>query len=689
MPISTSTRPRTGAPPVPLARPEVEGLRALAVSLVVVYHVWIGRVSGGVDVFFVLTGFFLTTSLVRQAAASGRVDVRSHVSRLARRLTPAAAVVLTVTLVASVVLLPRSRWVATIPQFPASLFHLENWALARAAVDYGADHRTAGPVQHFWSLSVQVQVHLLWLVLVSAAVALLGRRYGVRRAVAGVLAVVLVLSLAYSVVTTDARQEVAYFDTLARLWEFAAAGLLALGAASLAPGRRTRVVLGWAGVLGLVALGASVDVSSLFPGWLAAWPVLCAAAVLVAGRTGSRWGADRVLDTRTAQWLGARSYALYLWHWPVLVLYLEATDRDAPGLRGGLCVVALSVALAAGTAVLVDRLSAGPRAAAAAGSVRPHGAVRTTARWVAPLLVLTSVWAGYVHVDGRPVSVQADDPDHPGALALADGFVYEGAADATLVPAATATGDDTTWWAREHVPGWSCSTPTGSIVRYCTVPVGGSQARRVVVVGDSHSDQLTNAVAEIAESRDYEVVTATRGSCAFSLDPEHLAGDPGAYRDCLRHNRELVEVLRRDPPHLVVTVGSRAAEDSPAERVPEGYQAAWDALTDAGIPVLVARDNARFGLDPNDCLERAGEDVRACDVVEADAYAPENPLAAAAAPRDLVRDLDVVPLLCNGDGTCSVAVGNVRVYHDSNHLGASYVRTMAPWFAEVLDDTGW
>ncbi len=687
MSITTTPGPHRAAPAAPRrSRPEIEGLRALAVALVVVYHVWVGRVSGGVDVFFVLSGFFLTGSLVRQATATGTVDLRAHVARLVRRLTPPAAVVLTVTLLFSLVLLPRSRWADTVPQFPASLFHLENWALARAAVDYGADNSTASPVQHFWSLSVQVQASLLWALLVLAGVALAARRLSIRDAVAVVLGVVLVLSLAYSVVTTGIRQEFAYFDTLARLWEFAAAGLLALVVDRVTPGRRTRLVLGWVGVVGLVALGAALDVSALFPGWIAAWPVLCAAAVIVAGRTDSRWGADRLLRARPAQWLGAQSYSLYLWHWPVLVLFLQGTDREDPGLGGGLLVVALSVPLAAATTALLDRRQPlspdGPL-------LRPRGTVRTTVRWTVPLLVMASVWAGFVHTTGRLAFIPADDPDHPGALSLAEGFEYEGAPDADLVPTATAVGADTTWTAIDTDPGWSCSSSATRLVEYCTAPGTGDAGARVVVAGDSHAAQLTQALVELAADRDYQVVNATRGACPLTLEPEHLAGDRRAYEECLRSNRELLGELTADPPHMVVTVGSRAAENSPAEQVPAGYEAAWDVLSDAGIPVLAVRDNARFRTSPNECLQRAGDDVRDCDVDAAAAYAPDNPLAAATADRELVRDLDTVPMLCNADGTCSVAVGNVRVYRDHNHLTGTYVRTMAPWFAEALDEMGW
>ncbi|MDQ3887509.1 MAG: acyltransferase, partial [Actinomycetota bacterium] len=140
-------------------RPEVQGLRALAVTLVVVYHVWLGRVSGGVDVFFVISGFLVTAQLVR-AADNGRVALRPLWGRMIIRLAPAATVALIVICVAAVLILPQNRWPQTIREIGASALYVENWLLATDSVDYYAQNSTASVVQHFWSLSIQGQFYL-------------------------------------------------------------------------------------------------------------------------------------------------------------------------------------------------------------------------------------------------------------------------------------------------------------------------------------------------------------------------------------------------------------------------------------------------------------------------------------------------------------------------------------------------
>ncbi|OLT09449.1 hypothetical protein BJF78_30780 [Pseudonocardia sp. CNS-139] len=361
-------------------RPELQGLRALAVVLVVVYHVWVGRVSGGVDVFFFVTGFLLTGQLVR-AAEQGSLDVRQRWSRTLVRLVPTAAVVLAATAVAGAVLLPASRWAQTVREIGAAALFVENWQLAADAVDYAAQNDMASVVQHFWSLSIQGQVFLLWPLLI-AVVALACRRAPgqLRRRATLALFGVFVVSLAYSVELTVTDQPLAYFHTLTRLWEFAAGGLFALHADRIVLGLRARVAAGWAGVVGLVACGAVLPVSTVFPGVAALWPTGCAALVLLAGRTGAAGGVDRLLAARPVRYLGDISYALYLWHWPVLVLWLVTRGQQAVGLRGGAAIVLVSLVLAAVTHHLSSGRRCGCRRGAAAGSRPP----RRRASWPSP-----------------------------------------------------------------------------------------------------------------------------------------------------------------------------------------------------------------------------------------------------------------------------------------------------------------
>lgn len=312
-------------------RPEIEGLRAVASLLVASFHIWLGRVSGGVDVFFVVAGFLTTLTLVGQVRRYGRVRPVSFLTRLASRLFPAAAVVLVAVAALAPLLLRPSQLLQTFTEVLASTFYVENIALARAGVDYLAQDDFHSPVQNFWAMSVQGQFYLIWLalVLVATLVAVLLRtRALLPRILLLLVAALTVLSFAFSVVLVGIDQPTAYYSTLARSWEFGLGSLAAL----LLPGRTLpaalRAVAGWLGLIGVVSCGLLLQVSTAFPGAAALWPTLSAVLVLVAG-TGPapRYGVARLLALRPLVWLGGISYGLYLWHWPLLVLWRERTGR--------------------------------------------------------------------------------------------------------------------------------------------------------------------------------------------------------------------------------------------------------------------------------------------------------------------------------------------------------------------------
>ncbi|GAP55485.1 putative peptidoglycan O-acetyltransferase YrhL, partial [Arthrobacter sp. Hiyo6] len=342
-------------------RPEVQGLRALAVLMVVTYHVWLGRVSGGVDIFLLISAFLLTLSFMRKVESGKPLRLISHWLHLFKRLLPAAVVVILGVLVGTWAILPQSRWPDVLEQAWASLLYRQNWLLADSAVDYYAqDHSGASPLQHFWSLSIQGQVFILW-PLVFAGAALLRkavRRWtsiSYRQLATLAFGAIFVASFIYSVDRTATNQAYAYFDTRARLWEFALGSLLALALPYLKPGKILRVVLGWAGVAAMISCGLLLTVDRSFPGFVALWPTLAAAAIIVAGQSGSRFGADRLLTWKPLVALGDNSYALYLWHWPLLVLALAGAGIAAPSLGQGLGIVAISVVLAVLTTRYVEK----------------------------------------------------------------------------------------------------------------------------------------------------------------------------------------------------------------------------------------------------------------------------------------------------------------------------------------------
>ncbi|GAA1103084.1 acyltransferase family protein [Nocardiopsis composta] len=678
--------PRPARPADGAHRPEIDGLRAVAVLLVAAYHVWFGRVSGGVDVFLMLTGFLITGSLVRSVERGSGIRFGAFLARLAARLVPTAAVVLGAVLAGARLLLPEDRWHGVIEQTTASaLYHL-NWTLALDAVDYLARDDATSPVQHFWSLSIQGQFYLLWPVLIAVA-AWLGRRFGagVRPAALAALAAVFAGSLAYSVWITAADQPWAYFDTGARLWEFALGGALALLLTRLDPPRRARVALGWLGLAALVSCGLLLQVSTLFPGYVALWPTLAAAAVIAAGTSGSRLGADRLLTLRPLRYLGSISYALYLWHWPVLVFYLHATDRTLASPHGGAAVLAASIALAAATAPVADRLARIGRAAPGAPRRALLKGPAVALACLLPVLAAAGAWSGRLAAEQRAQeALLADASRYPGAAALAGGGDGTAERPMPVYPAPAEAADDAPI---TYADGCNQSTTDAEVL---TCVYGADDAERTIaLVGGSHSAHWFPALEEIAERRGWRIVNMVKGACLFTDAPQTYKGRP--YTSCQEWNRDAVAELAGLRPDAVFTTGTTTSLDASAgfgeEEVVDGYLDRWRELEELGIDVIAVRDTPRLGFDAPECLA-AGEPEE-CTADPELSMAAESPLERTAGLPGNVVPLDLTDLLCTAE-ECPAVVGNVLVYWDSSHIGATYMRTMAPELERrLLDATGW
>lgn len=663
-------------------RPEIQGLRSLAVLMVVSYHVWFGRVSGGVDVFLLISAFLMTLQFVGRYEQNRPMALIKHWLHLFRRLLPAAVTVIAATLAASYLLLPRTRWLDIVDQAWASLFYYENALLQSRAVDYYAtDHSLASPFQHFWSLSIQGQVFILW-PLIFAGAAFLAKKYRLhyRILLCYIFAGVFLVSLVYSIIFTITNQAQAYFDTGARLWEFALGTLVALILPGLRIPRSGRIVLGWLGIAAMLSCGILLNVQAAFPGVAALWPTLAAAGVIAAGQTGSRFGVDRILSTGPLVRLGDNSYALYLWHWPVLVIALAATGRDHAGPLSGTVIIAVAMGLAFLTTKFIEkpwREWQWPEAN------RRRSFIAVAACLLAVVVPLTGIQVQQ-HL-ATTAAQAAAERNNPGAQALLPGFVDRSDGDAAILPAAEQLPAD---WATLSGPCTGGLEPEDDAIRDTCSQSGPSEdpVRSVLVLGDSHAQQWLAAIGKFGEEQGWTVYAMLKGGCQVQpATPELEETNP----DCKSYNDAVAEQVNRNPPDAIMVVGTAAAPSSPAEVLTPGLEENARTWTDQGIDVVAIRDNPRFDFNMADCVVTKGEDSPDCRPARANLLAAESPLAALDGKVPGLAFVDMTDLIC--DGTyCPGVVGNTFVYLDNNHLTRTYVASMSSVFGErLMAATGW
>lgn len=697
----------------PKFRPEVQGLRSLAVLLVVTYHVWFGRVSGGVDVFLFISAFLLSLSSLRKIQAGKPLRVVSYWLHVFQRLLPAAATVIAGTLVASYFIIAPARWASLLDDAQAALFYFLNWRLAFESVDYYAQDATLKtPFQHFWSLSMQGQIFILW-PLLFAVVALLVRYLRLRVLPTALLIFgsVFVASLTFSVLETANNQAFAYFDTRTRLWEFAAGTLLALLVLAWRVPQVLKVPLGWLGVIGLVTCGWLLPVEQAFPGYLALWPLLSAAFVIAAGQTGSALGVDRILSAGPLQKMGAISYCLYLVHWPILILYTSAVGKPQAGWLDGTLIILASIAGAWVLHTLVEKpLRAWEKKpsrralkhAAAAPSPVPwdtgvRGSKHKDARggWVRPVAVIAACllliggfvlggqrWLATKTVEWATNEQYAGTERFPGALAADTTRRY---AD----PAIPMTTDHQ----RGGLDG-SCEVHPGitnpalgdtASFNYCWGSFNtGFEGPLTVVAGDSHAHHTALPVfQQIASTTNTNIISMLRPGCRFSIPEQGDPEDP-----CYVHNQDVYHQILEQRPDNVVLITTRTFAGSNEEIFTPYLEPAIAAFTEAGINVIGVRDNPRWEVDMFECAQNNLQNPSVCGADEAEKLGDSDPGLEILNRYSNAYSLDFTPVLCP-NRFCDAVVGNIIVYMDDNHINRSYALTMTEEAERQLAAQGW
>jgi peptidoglycan/LPS O-acetylase OafA/YrhL len=680
-------------------RPDIEGLRAVAVLLVLAYHARLAPLAGGfvgVDVFFVLSGFLITGLLMRELTETGTVSLPAFYARRARRLLPAALLVIAVTVAASAAVLPPLRVPDVSLDGAASALYVGNIRFAIQATDYLQAEFDPSPLLHYWSLGVEEQFYLFWpaLLLIVARVGGTGRLW-----IGGVVVAIGVVSLAVSLALTETNTPLAFFLLPARAWELALGALVFLLGARLASMPAAAAALsGGAGIVLIVGGAMVITTSTPFPGLAALLPTVGAALVIAGGLTRPLAWPSRVLATAPARWFGRISYSLYLWHWPILVLPVAALGEELPiAARVALAVIAIPIA------ALTQRFIEDPIRRGRLTGMRTGRSLALAG--VASVIVATSAMGlGQTSpVPGAGVASGGQEPElvlpsGPASTPVESGDVRPpslpptpaGPVPADLIPP---LGDARADLAAVQRDGCHAEA-TDVAVRPCTYG-DLNAATTVVLFGDSHAAQWFPAVERLAGERHWRLVSLTKGSCPAANVAVWSERFKRPFTECDEWRAAALERIRAERPVLVFVSNTRnllldvgggeAVQSQTREDLwATGLDEMLSRLRGLATEVVLIADTPNPRNDPPVCLSAHLDDRLACATPAGQAISPARlALEARVASAAGVTFVDPTPWICPTD-PCPVVIDRWLVYRDGGHIATAFSRALAPYLERSL-----
>ena len=716
-------------------RPDLEGLRGIAILLVLLFHVGVPGVAGGfvgVDVFFVLSGFLITGLLLRERERWGAISLPAFYARRARRLLPAASVALIGTLVLASFLAAPLDLPEIATDTVAAALSVANIRFAIEATDYFAGDVSRSPLLHYWSLGVEEQFYLVWPALLILATRGLRPRLGT----VVVLGVVTVVSFVAAYVLTDLSAPWAFYSLPTRAWQLGLGGLLAAGAIGIArlPGP-VAALTAWVGLVAVLASGFLIQPATPYPGIAALLPTLGAAALILGGER--RGSPGSLLSATWLRFFGRISYSLYLVHWPILVLPAATLTIGAElPLATRLALGLVSI----GAGYLSYRFVEAPFH----HGRRLLGAPRRTLSLAGAAIAATLVFSVGI---GADATRRLDDPNEisftasagdPGPAEPGPGGEEPSPAAEEPPPEDPELGEDGTpppdfsFDPGEEPPGEEPSeepspslepgaspTPTPEptpkpLIRLpkdlqpplskargdmepldrdrCTLQtlqstptdcVYGDRngSKTVVLLGDSHAAHWFPAIEQLAKKNGWKLLPHTKVSCRF-VDMEFLSRTlQRLYHECFRWRDAVIDRLKRIKPDMVIVTVARALK--PARAVDDNPrrqgEAAARLLKQIPGQKVVLVDTPQSRVDPPACLSSNKSDIRRCTTTWSRAFSWRY----LHLEKALAKALGGVPMInlseeiCPGH-TCPAVIGNKIVYRDYHHLTATFSRSLAP-----------
>ena len=663
-------------------RRDIQGIRALAVLLVLAYHAEIPGFSGGyigVDIFFVISGFLITNLLVREFDLNGKISLTDFYARRVRRLLPASLVAVVGTLVLSRIWLEPLRLGDLTQDARAAALFITNLLFASRESDYLQSALPPSPLQHYWSLGVEEQFYIFFPLIVMLLLKIQRNKVMLKLGLALITAISLVLCVAL----TSKMPSATFYLLPFRAWELGAGALLTLVYTQVQRINSVlRESLGWLAVVLILVANFLYDSRTLFPGYAAMLPVV-ATLMIIASDDNSRFGPSRVFEIRILQWVGSRSYSLYLWHWPILIVAKAANKTDLSAIQVALCLLATFIFAELSFQFVEQPIHRVPNFLRSAKRTLNFGVVLIVIG-----LAVSLITAPTNAKESK--AAQSQSPESSNSVTATTIFQYsdEQLKDflnraneiASLPPDLEQTlieldADE------PEIYKIGCHDHDLDAPPQCIFGNPNS-ATSIALFGDSHAAQWFEPLRRIAEQRGFKLQTFTRSGCT------PLGLDNGVFEKCKVWQQNALQLISDKKFSLVIISGFTNPEGL-ADESPDGLLNNLNdlqaAITANGQEVLYLADTPVPQQHVPICLSGNPNSVQNCTFLREVAFNPQTyEVLKGVWSSETSRFVDLTDWFCTAQ-ICPVVIGKMVVYRDISHISSAYALALTNVLQREID----
>lgn len=673
--------------------PHLQGIRALAVILVLIFHYNSDTLPGGfigVDIFFVVSGFIITRLILFEIENTGRLDLIRFWARRIRRLLPIATLVLLVTLWLSYYFIDETRIVAISSQILYCAIYIVNWIFANQSIDYAMQRADPSPVLHYWSLSIEEQFYIFWPICLAliAFIPYSRRNQKLRiRLITIFFILITIASFSWSVFSSLGNDfKASYFVTTTRVWQLSIGGLVAV-----AKNKKNSLnlnyglIASWIGFLGLIFCSIWLSLNFRYPGWIAILPVI-GTVLLIISEKGGEWSLVPIFEWKPIQYIGDLSYSIYLWHWPVYIflpfienhysLKFDLTERWLP-------YIIITVLLSIISKHCIEDPFRHGYLSRLLKQKRAYG-------FGLFLILMTVSISLKVKSDtetkidyAKAVFLNSIDSNYPGAAVYDQNYTIKLNTEVQIQPDPLIAKHD-----RPDLYDDGCDLKQTFEAVGCKYGSNESNIR-IFLVGDSHAAQYAPALQKLSAENQWQLTVFEKAACPLA-DIDIRFSETGEIKsDCQSWKKQVIDIIIEERPSLVIVSGGlpnlyRGYYWLPTDmEIVAGYVSIWQAFQLKSIPILAIRDNPRPKQDIPSCVAQYRTNVELCSMQRSVVLDSNfDPLINAAKLTNTPL-LDLTNYFCK-DEICPAVIGNLLVYRDGDHLTASYSKSLSPYIEPAI-----